>query len=100
MTKIIKAYREKPLSARQDKRVNELLQRYHLEPPSYLADENFGKIRITMLVADDTADDVVSQFRFCGFAVGKPYDYSDDEDPYKRDFDHYGEDDEGEPEDE
>ena len=39
MTKVIKAYREKPLSARQDKRVNELLQRYHLEPPSYLADE-------------------------------------------------------------
>jgi hypothetical protein len=48
MTKIIKAYREKPLSARQDKRVDELLQRYHLEPPSYLADENYGKIRITM----------------------------------------------------
>ena len=54
----------------------------------------FGKIRITILVADDTADEVVSQFRFCGFAVGKPYDHSGDEDPYKRDFDHYGEDDE------
>jgi hypothetical protein len=44
MTKVIKAYREMPLSARQDKRVNELLQRYHLEPPAYLADENFGKL--------------------------------------------------------
>ena len=94
MTKVIKAYREKPLSERQDKQVDELIRRYHLEPPSYLADENFGKIRITMLVTDDTAAEVVSQFRLCGFAVGKPYDYSDDENLYERDFDHYGEDDE------
>jgi hypothetical protein len=94
MTKVIKAYREKPLSERQDKRVDELIRRYRLEPPSYLADENFGKIRITMLVTDDTAAEVVSQFRLCGFAVGKPYDYSDDENLYERDFDHYGEDDE------
>lgn len=47
-----------------------------------------------MLVTDDTAAEVVSQFRLCGFAVGKPYDYSDDENLYERDFDHYGEDDE------
>jgi len=79
MTKLVEAVREKPMSDRQQKRVDVdgLIQRFHFLGgvqmfgfmPDYATNEDGSETKITILVEDENAAKVASEFRACGFVA-------------------------------
>jgi len=75
MTKVVEAFREKPMSDRQQKRVDGLIQRFHCGVqmfgfmPDYATNEDGSETKITILVEDENAAKVASEFRACGFVA-------------------------------
>jgi hypothetical protein len=79
MTKVLRAFREKPMSARQKQRVDDLISRYHghlqtlfgaLMAPGFSQCEDGSETEIEIVVAEDESAAVAaSEFRACGFVV-------------------------------
>lgn len=79
MTKVLRAFREKPMSARQKQRVDDLISRYHGRfqtsfgapiSPGFNQCEDGSETEIEIVVPEDESASVAaSGFRACGFIV-------------------------------